>query len=326
MKILVIGLGSMGKRRIRLLQEIDQDFKILAVDYKHTRRKEAEKIFGIETIVQLEDVTENQKKEITCAFVCTSPLSHNSLIRTCLENDWHVFTELNLISDGYEENINLARKKGKILFISSTFLYREEMLYIKAHTKGVHHLNYIYHVGQYLPDWHPWESYKNFFVSDKRTNGCREIMALEFPWLIDVFGEIKEVSVCSDNMSQLSLDYKDNYMIQLTHENENKGMLMVDVVCPYAVRNLEVYGENLYIRWNGTPESLQSYDIATRRMMKTNVYKRVEKLQGYSNTIVENAYKNEIIEFFKILKDGKKQQYSFEKDLEILRLLDKIEG
>ena len=48
MKILVIGLGSMGKRRIRLLQEIDQDFKILAVDYKHTRRKEAEKIFGIE--------------------------------------------------------------------------------------------------------------------------------------------------------------------------------------------------------------------------------------------------------------------------------------
>ena len=61
-------------------------------------------------------------------------------------------------------------------------------------------------------------------------------------------------------------------------------------------------------------------------MIKTNVYKRVEKLQGYSNTIVENAYKNEIIEFFKILKDGKKQQYSFEKDLEILRLLDKIEG
>ncbi|MDE6927475.1 MAG: hypothetical protein K2P06_01985, partial [Muribaculaceae bacterium] len=66
---------------------------------------------------------------------------------------------------------------------------------------------YIYHVGQYLPEWHPWENYQDFFVGDKRTNGCREIMAIEFPWLIETFGEIREVSVLHDKMSHLNIDY-----------------------------------------------------------------------------------------------------------------------
>ena len=44
-------------------------------------------------------------------------------------------------------------------------------------------VNYIYHIGQYLPDWHPWENYKNFFVGDKRTGGVREIFGIDLPWL-----------------------------------------------------------------------------------------------------------------------------------------------
>ncbi|MCO7111156.1 hypothetical protein NIA69_21115 [Gemmiger formicilis] len=40
-------------------------------------------------------------------------------------------------------------------------LYRRETQYIKQQVaefgKPVH---YIYHIGQYLPDWHPWENYK----------------------------------------------------------------------------------------------------------------------------------------------------------------------
>ena len=65
---------------------------------------------------------------------------------------------------GYDENIALAKAKDKILFLSSTFLYRKENQSIieKVHEAQCP-LNYIYHVGQYLPDWHPWESYNNYF-------------------------------------------------------------------------------------------------------------------------------------------------------------------
>ena len=53
--------------------------------------------------------------------------------------------------------------------MSSTLQYRKEIQFIKEEVKKVSgKVNYIYHVGQYLPDWHPWENYKDFFVGDAR--------------------------------------------------------------------------------------------------------------------------------------------------------------
>lgn len=64
-------------------------------------------------------------------------------------------------------------------------------------------LTYIYHVGQYLPDWHPWESYKDFFIGKKETNGCREIYAIQLPWILDAFGLVKNVTCLSKNQQIL---------------------------------------------------------------------------------------------------------------------------
>ena len=48
------------------------------------------------------------------------------------ENDMNVSPELNLVSDDYVENINLAKQKNKLLFLSSTMIYRDEMKYLKS--------------------------------------------------------------------------------------------------------------------------------------------------------------------------------------------------
>lgn len=104
--------------------------------------------------------------------------------------------------------ILVCQLKGKVLFLSSTLLYRAEMLKIKEETNKIAgQINYIYHVGQYLPDWHPWENFKDYFVADKRTNGCRELFAIELPWLIDAFGKIKQTTAMKSKMSSLDIDY-----------------------------------------------------------------------------------------------------------------------
>lgn len=109
MKVVVIGLGSMGKRRIRLLQRYNQTMQIFGVDKSEERRKETNEVHGIETFNTLTDLLNENK--INYAFVCTSPLSHHTIITDCLNQDIHVFTELNLVHDGYERNINLAKKR-----------------------------------------------------------------------------------------------------------------------------------------------------------------------------------------------------------------------
>lgn len=324
MVVMVVGMGSMGKRRIRLLQRFKQIDKIVGVDGREDRRLEVKNTFGC-------DVFENTEQAmakfpgINSAFICTSPLSHSELISKALSDGLNVFTEINLISDGYKKNMDLAKEKGKILFLSSTFYYREEISYIRDKIVGKNKLNYIYHIGQYLPDWHPWENYKDFFVGDKRTNGCREIMAIELPWLIGTFGKIKDFHVISDNISDLNIQYKDNYMIQLIHSNGNKGTLIVDIVSPKAVRNLEIYGENIYYSWNGSPETLEQFNSDTKTLEKVQLCEDVEHIDGYDSFIVENAYQKEINEFLDVV-DGKRIPiYGFAEDLKVLRLIDKFE-
>lgn len=319
MNVIVIGLGSMGKRRIRLIKEMYPEYHIIGVDGRKDRRDESYEAFQINSYESIDDV---QPEDAECAFICTSPLSHSMIISECLKKKWNIFTELNLVSDGYEENIQLAQNNKCTLFLSSTFIYREELKYIRNKLDRSKQWNYIYHIGQYLPDWHPWESYKNFFIGDKRTNGCREILAIELPWLIKAFGEIETIMTTTDKMTALDIDFNDNYMIQVNHKDGNKGMLVVDVVSPIAVRKFEAYAENAYLSWNGTPDSICEFNPVTKELEAVHLSEKTEHKDGYSAFIVENAYKNEIREFFNVVHGTKDAIYDFEQDLITLKLID----
>ncbi len=324
MKLIVIGLGSMGKRRIRLLKKYNSDIDIIGVDSNNNRCMEAEKKYGIDTFQSIEDACKN--KSIFCAFISTSPLSHANIINECLNNDMHIFSELNLVNRLYKNNIALAKEKNKILFLSSTFLYRKEIEYLKRYiSESSGKVNYIYHVGQYLPDWHPWESYKEFFVSKKESNGCRELMAIEFPWLFSVFGDVEDFYVVSGKISKLELDFNDNYMITFKHKNGNKGIIALDVVSRKASRTLEIFNENIYMSWDGTPYGLKKYDYINKKEIVVNLYDSVDKDPNYCASVIEDAYLSEIENFFDVIKGEDTPRYSFKKDYNILNLIGEIE-
>lgn len=321
MRILIVGLGSMGKRRLRLLQHILPDGEYAGVDSQESRRQAT----SIMTYTSLEGALTEFKPD--AVVVSTPPLSHNAIIRSCLNADTHVFSEINLVSDGYEENIKLAKKRGKVLFLSSTFLYRDETKYIcnvaKKQTKP---LSYRYHVGQYLPDWHPWESYTNYFIGNARTNGCRELMAIEFPWLTEAFGKIKTFQMIKSRLTTLQMNYNDCLQLIIAHENGNIGSVCIDVVSRKAVRNFELIGEDVYLTWNGTPDSLAMYDMEKKCDVPIALTEVVEHKEGYADFIVENAYLNEMYAFIEDVQMGTNAHYGFAEDLETIRIIDEIEA
>ena len=92
------------------------------------------------------------------------------------------------------------------------------------------------------------------------------------------------------------------------------------------MRNLEIYSENTYIHWNGTPDGLFQYDIEGKTDRQISLYDSVDKLEGYSSTIIEDAYLREIINFFSVVEGKETPRYSFQKDLKILEIIDQIEG
>ncbi|HIW54638.1 MAG TPA: Gfo/Idh/MocA family oxidoreductase [Candidatus Ruthenibacterium merdigallinarum] len=323
MNVLIVGLGSMGKRRARLTARLRKDAKLFGVDKAESRRAEA-KALGVEAFADLDEALAAAKPD--AALVCTAPLSHAAIIDRLLDADVPVFTELNLVADGYAALTAKAREKGLALFLSSTMLYRAETQYIKREVQAfAKPVNYVYHIGQYLPDWHPWENYKNFFVGDRRTGGVREIFAIDLPWLVDAFGPVRHVYAERDKLSGLAIDYPDSCFAVLRHENGTKGVLAVDVVSPKAVRNFEVFGEGLHLFWEGNPRSLYRYDAEKKEKIAVDTYGSFEHDGRYSDNIVENAYVDELANFFDVLAGRAQPRWDFARDEAVLRLIDRIE-
>ncbi len=321
MNVMIVGLGSMGKRRARLLKGILPDVCLLGVDSAPARRAEAEAL-GFATYETLEA---GIAAKPDAAFVCTAPISHAGIIRQLLQNGIPVFTELNLIDDGYDELQALAAEKNVPLFLSSTMLWRGETRYIRDSVREFGKpVSYIYHIGQYLPDWHPWENYKNFFVGDKRTNGCREIFGIELPWLLETFGEAEIISVQKDKLTELEIDYPDSWFVALHHANGTKGFLAVDVASPKAVRNFECFGEGLHLFWEGNPKALYRFDKTTGQKEPVDVYTSFEHDSRYSDNIVENAYVDEISEFLDVLDGRCTARYSYAQDQKCIDLMNEI--
>lgn len=212
-------------------------------------------------------------------------------------------------------------------FYLPLFLYREEIKKIREEVYKVEKpLRYSYHVGQYLPDWHPWEDYQDFFVANRRTNGCRELLAIELPWLTNIFGAVESFEVQKGKMTGLAIDYADNYQLLIKHTSGHQGLLAIDVVSRKAVRNLEIYGEDSYIEWNGQPDGLSIFQEKSKKVESVILYDQIDQLEHYSSFVVENAYYHEIEAFFQEIDGKQAALYGFEQDKTILDLIDQIEA
>lgn len=320
---IIIGLGSMGRRRTRILKSLLPGARIIGVDGREDRRVQWSDEYQAMTYETIEKAVIENK--IWAAFVCTSPESHHAVIRECLEKDLHVFSEINLVSDGYMESMQLAKEKELVLFLSSTPMYKQEMRAVKEIiTRQKKPIFYRYHVGQYLPDWHPWETFKEFFVGNRRTNGCREIFAIEMPWLLDIFGDITEYHVMAGNITGLDIDFCDSYLLQVKHVNGNCGSIAFDVACRQAVRRLEAYNEELYLEWFGKPENLAVKNLQTGEMEYPCREKLYQVMEGYNELINEQGYVDEVINFLNVLSGREEARYSFDKDYRLLKFLDKL--
>ena len=57
-----------------------------------------------------------------------------------------------------------------------------------------------------------------------------------------------------------------------------------------ATRSLEVYNEELHIKWEGTPETLYDYNFDNKDFETINTYESIDRNTKYVSNIIENAY------------------------------------
>lgn len=321
--VLVVGLGSMGKRRIRnLLANGVPSSRIVGVDRRADRAAEAAERYDI---VTYPEVTTAEIAGAVAVVISTPPDFHLPFAQLAAQHGKPMFIEASVLSDGLAELAVETENKGVVAFPSCTMRFfagpRKVAELVRGGAVG-RVLAWQYQSGQYLPDWHPWEPITDFYVSNPQTGGCREIVPFEMVWLEPLFGKVLDMDARRAKLSDLPASIDDIYMLQMRHEGGAMGQLIVDVLGRSAVRYLRVTGSEGTLEWDDGVKRLRVYRASTGRWHEESVGEgRVEA--RYINP--EEPYIEEIRTFLDCVASQRTPAYTLRDDVAILSLLYRAE-
>lgn len=321
LRFLIVGLGSMGKRRIRnLFANNEKD--IIGYNPSPERRKEAEEKYGIKTV---DDFKKVSPKDFDALIISSPPNTHGEYIRYAISQKKHFFVEHPTNDDGYAE-IFRNKDSGIVMAPSCTFRHYEPVKMIKKildENKIGKILAFQYHMGQFLPDWHPWEDYRKVYFSKKETGACREMLPFELIWLNWLIGSRPEsINGIISKASDLDMNADDIILANIKYENGVFGNVLIDVISRKPARTLRILGADGVLDWERFDHEIKIYNAASKLTETISVPKGNPE-KGYVNE--EEMYNDEIKAFLDAIKDGAEYPFSFEENFKNLKTLFALE-
>ena len=234
---LVIGLGSMGKRRVRCLIALGvAPNNIWGIDIRADRRQEAHKRYGIHVATETDNIDFSNIKAV---IVSLPPDKHFMGAKIAIDHSKPVFIEASVLM----EDVKAIEKynAGKVFIAPSCTmnfhpLIKEIKKIVQENALGKV-CNFSYHSGQFLPDWHPWENVKDFYVSNRKTGGAREIVPFELTWITDIFGMPLDIKGYFKKTADIGCDIEDTYVCALNYR-DMVGSMTVDVGARFPERRI----------------------------------------------------------------------------------------
>jgi len=273
-KILCIGAGSMGRRRLRDVTYLDAGEVILHEAVADRCRQVAE-AFGIRGTTDLDAAFAENPAVV---LISTPPTAHDAAVRRVLASKLHLFAEVPFVMDAglMREIASAASNYPAVLGISHTLRYYppyriiHDLLHEGAIGKPLY---FEYSLGNHLADWHPYESYKNFYGSDARLGGAGFDMILhEFAAIQWWMGPIRSVLARLDKVSGLEINGPDEHDVLLKFANGARGFFHDDVIELGTMgRHVRIAGDKGTIEWHQNLPFVRLYDGDQKQHMELSL-------------------------------------------------------
>lgn len=264
-RILIISIGSIGKRHLRLAREVvpNADIRVL----RHQATNEVPEFsngcfFNIEEAIAFAP---------QIAVIASPAPFHIPTAQALAEVGVHLLIEkpLSASLNGVMQLLETCQKQGTVLltgynlrFLPSLQRFRDllgESVIGKV-------LSVRCEIGQYLPSWRPDDDYRQG-VSARRELGGGALLELshELDYLRWIFGEVDWVKATLSRQSSLEIDVEDTVHLTLgftptTDGHQLIGSVNLDFIRHDTTRLCVVIGEKGSLRWNGLTGEVSLYE------------------------------------------------------------------
>ena len=212
MKILIVGVGSIGKRHLGILMDMGMK-DIVVCDNKKMRLEEVQNVYP--GLRGSEDYVETIKEGFNVVFICTPPHLHTDIMAKAVDKGCHVFCEKPLAMElkGFDEIERKAGEKDLVIMVGYVYRFCKPIQKIKEILDSKI-LGKIYSartiISLYLPDWHPWEDYRQG-VSARVESGGGVVLDLihELDYVSWLVGPVSQIACFADRVSSLEIETED---------------------------------------------------------------------------------------------------------------------
>jgi predicted dehydrogenase len=252
MKFLIAGLGSIGRRHFRNLIALGEKDIILLRTRKATLPDDELTGYPVET-----DIHEAIKKHKPDAVIVANPTAlHLDIAIPAAEAGCAILLE-KPVSDSLDRLDILqqtAQKSGSKILVGFQFRYHptlnkaRELIQADAIGKV---LTVHAYWGEYLPQWHPWEDYRQSYAARADLGGgVIRTLTHPFDYLRYLIGEVESLWSFSGHISPLELDVEDIAEIGLKFVSGAIGGVHLNYVQRPPRHTLEIVGTQGTLRWD----------------------------------------------------------------------------
>lgn len=316
-RVLIVGLGSIGKRHLRLARELlpNADIQVLRRQKCASTPEYANGCFS--NLNQAIDFAPQ------LAVIASPSTFHIATARSLAQSGVHLLVEkpLSASLDGVAHLLETCHQQGTVLqtgynlrFLPSLQRFR----YLLNENVIGRVLSVRCEIGQYLPSWRPDTDYRQG-VSARRELGGGALLELshELDYLRWIFGEVDWVKATLSRQSDLEIDVEDTAHLILgfvpaADGHQLIGTVNLDFIRHDTTRLCTAIGVNGSLRWNGLTGVVEQFGAGAKEW---------RELFNYSHQR-DDSYLAEWQNFIACVTEQKTPLITGEDGLKVLQIIE----
>jgi len=268
-KILIVGVGSMGKKYIQIIQDYYPEITIGVLRSSYLKKD----FSGMHSIENIFESISDAISFSPDAVIFSNPASmHVESALPFAKKGVSLFIEKPLSTDYKEAKklIQICEENKVICMMGYNLRYLPSLIKFRnlLHEKQV---GEIYSVkseaGSFLPNWRKDSDYRSSVSAQKSLGGgVLNELSHELDYIEWIFGSIKWVSATLTKRSNLEINVEDSCNMILGIRDEKKesdliATLNLDFIRHDSTRNCLVTGSEGSLSWNGLEGTVKYYPI-----------------------------------------------------------------
>ena len=267
MKIMIAGLGSIGRRHLQNLLRLGERDILLFRTGKSTLPDDDLAGFPVES-----DLAAALAQRPEAVIVANPTSLHLDVAIPAAEAGCHLFIEKPVSHSwaGIDDLRDAVQRGGGKVVVGFQFRLHpslQEMRRMLREGEIGRPISARWHWGEYLPDWHPWEDYHVSYAARSDLGGGVVLTQCHgfdyFRWLL---GEVAAVWAMTGNLGGLDLEVEDTAEVGLRFVQGSVGTVHLDYYQRPPLHRIEIIGSEGTIIWDSWDEAVhvRSADLETK--------------------------------------------------------------